>query len=100
MTQGEAFTILARLRKAGFFTILWTPEEVEGVSADDLNNIEERLITAGNDLIADYTTTLDEAPMCATCNGSGEGMYDGSSCRSCGGKGIEQSTTEKEYEEA
>jgi hypothetical protein len=27
-------------------------------------------------------------PLCVHCNGSGEGMYDGSICRSCGGEGI------------
>ncbi len=25
--------------------------------------------------------------ICSTCNGSGEGMYDGSTCRTCKGKG-------------
>lgn len=29
-------------------------------------------------------------PLCVHCNGSGEGMYDGSTCRSCGGEGIDQ----------
>ena len=24
---------------------------------------------------------------CPTCDGTGEGMYDGTSCRSCGGSG-------------
>ncbi len=25
--------------------------------------------------------------ICPTCNGSGEGMFDGSTCRDCGGMG-------------
>ena len=29
--------------------------------------------------------------ICGTCNGSGEGQYDGSTCSICGGKGIETS---------
>lgn len=29
----------------------------------------------------------DEPEICATCNGSGEGMYDGTRCSSCGGSG-------------
>jgi len=31
----------------------------------------------------------DEGRICGSCNGSGEGMYDGSTCRSCGGSGEE-----------
>jgi len=27
-------------------------------------------------------------PLCSRCNGSGEGMYDGSTCSSCGGSGV------------
>lgn len=30
----------------------------------------------------------DEEDLCGQCNGSGEGMYDGSTCRSCGGSGV------------
>ncbi len=29
----------------------------------------------------------DEGGYCPTCNGSGEGMYDGSRCSNCGGSG-------------
>jgi len=28
-----------------------------------------------------------EMVICGDCNGSGEGMYDGSRCRTCGGSG-------------
>ena len=45
----------------------------------------------------DYWTQLDDEPnaptcatesvICSTCNGSGEGMYDGSTCRTCRGDG-------------
>jgi len=31
----------------------------------------------------------DEAPMCHACNGTGEGPASGTSCRSCGGSGVE-----------
>lgn len=31
----------------------------------------------------------DEDPICHYCNGSGEGMYDGSRCGFCKGTGIE-----------
>jgi len=29
----------------------------------------------------------EESGICGACNGSGEGMYDGSTCYSCGGAG-------------
>ena len=32
-----------------------------------------------------------EELLCIGCNGSGEGHYDGSSCSSCGGTGVEGS---------
>lgn len=30
----------------------------------------------------------DEEQICSACNGSGEGMYEGTRCWSCHGKGI------------
>ena len=32
----------------------------------------------------------NEPSICLACNGSGEGMYDGTRCRSCGGSGVER----------
>jgi hypothetical protein len=33
----------------------------------------------------------DDRPcLCGSCNGSGEGMYDGSTCHTCGGSGEER----------
>jgi hypothetical protein len=31
-----------------------------------------------------------DPPLCVHCNGSGEGMWDGSTCNVCGGEGIDQ----------
>ena len=31
-----------------------------------------------------------EPSICPACNGSGEGQYDGTRCRSCGGSGVER----------
>lgn len=89
MTQAEAFKQLNTLRDAGYLIICWTPGEIEGVSDEGLNNIEDRLVTMGNDMIEELTQT-DEGSMCTTCSGSGEGMYDGTRCRSCNGSGVEQ----------
>jgi DnaJ-class molecular chaperone len=39
--------------------------------------------------------------ICSTCNGSGEGNYDGSSCRDCRGRGETQADDAWEaYEES
>ena len=32
----------------------------------------------------------NEPSICIACNGSGEGQYDGTRCRSCGGSGVER----------
>jgi DnaJ-class molecular chaperone len=31
----------------------------------------------------------DEDEICSWCSGSGEGMYDGSTCQKCKGSGVE-----------
>ena len=38
----------------------------------------------------------DDPESCATCSGSGEGMYDGTRCPACGGKGV---IVERDYED-
>lgn len=32
----------------------------------------------------------EDDEICSDCNGSGEGMYDGTRCCACGGSGIEK----------
>ena len=44
--------------------------------------------------IEDYENLI-----CPNCNGSGEGMHDGTTCRACGGSGEERSNYEKERDE-
>lgn len=38
----------------------------------------------------------DEPSICASCNGSGEGMYDGTRCSRCGGSGEERGDDEED----
>jgi hypothetical protein len=52
----------------------------EGTSIDDLFADDE----------PDPEIENEENPICPACNGSGEGMYDGTKCRSCGGSGVER----------
>ena len=110
-------TALNTLRQAGFFIVAWTPEEVANINADDLSCLEDSLIQRGNDLITEHQSpeqlhcpycgrTLeddeeidndfcnsddcprhDEPGICPACSGSGEGMYEGTRCRVCRGKG-------------
>lgn len=42
----------------------------------------------------------DYQPYCSQCNGSGEGMYDGSKCHRCGGSGVERDNSDREEYEA
>ena len=37
----------------------------------------------------EYIEEDDEDEICSWCSGSGEGMYDGSTCRKCHGSGVE-----------
>ena len=51
---------------------------------DDVTEIEAmRKLTT-------YVPDDDEHDICPQCAGSGEGMYDGTRCRSCGGSGVER----------
>lgn len=38
----------------------------------------------------------DDEPICSACNGSGEGMYDGSTCYKCHGYGHERCEKDNE----
>lgn len=38
----------------------------------------------------------EEEGLCVACAGSGEGMYDGSRCASCGGSGVPRDYDEEE----
>ncbi len=42
----------------------------------------------------------EDAPICGNCNGSGEGMYDGTRCYSCGGSGVGSSMSREDIEDA
>ena len=42
----------------------------------------------------------DEHDICPQCNGSGEGMYDGSICHACHGSGVERDDSRREDYEA
>lgn len=38
----------------------------------------------------------EDPPICSYCNGSGEGMYDGSICGHCKGSGVERNREDEE----
>ena len=40
----------------------------------------------------------EDESICPTCNGSGEGMYDGSRCGHCGGSGVESTISKEDIE--
>jgi DnaJ-class molecular chaperone len=51
-------------------------------------NKEKRYKLLKEIMQADEKDGLYEDNMCIVCNGSGEGMWDGSTCSSCKGLGI------------
>ena len=51
--------------------------------------------------INDEELELDDSDfLCPQCNGSGEGMYDGSICHACHGSGVERDDSGREDYEA
>ena len=54
----------------------------------------------GNEVVSqeeyDDATEDDEEEICSWCSGSGEGMYDGATCKKCHGCGVEPSEKEDE----
>lgn len=85
MKPAEAFTAL---RKQGYFVVAWSPEDMEGMDEEARYELEERLIEHGNEYIDELRTDEDEDDTCPTCNGCGEGQYDGTRCSTCKGKGV------------
>lgn len=79
---------LAALNKAGYMVVAWSPAEMEGMSDESWCEMEEQLISKGNDLIDAMRTDDDNDDTCPTCMGCGEGRYDGTSCSTCKGKGV------------
>jgi len=51
--------------------------------------VDEKLIEIRLKRLMDWfrVEDEDEEGVCSSCNGSGEGMYDGSTCHECGGRG-------------
>lgn len=66
----------------------------EYVGTDDTAKMLEHLKDALNTANKDFKDAQkaeqesDEAELCAQCNGSGEGMHDGTTCSYCNGKGV------------
>lgn len=61
------------------------------VQQSDTPNVCDECVNAtddGDEQPAESNEDEDE-PICGSCSGSGEGMHDGSSCRTCGGSGGE-----------
>ena len=75
-----------QLRAEGYAVVIFNPDELRGVSTD---GIEERMIEKGNEYIDMNATEPEEGEegICPGCSGSGEGMYEGTRCMTCHGRG-------------
>jgi hypothetical protein len=55
-------------------------------------------IFGGTDAPIENIEEDDEDEICSWCSGSGEGMYDGATCKKCHGCGIEPIEKEDDYD--
>lgn len=109
--------VIAEEAQIGWFDVGPESEDLEDITVDQMNIImdiyegeiaievdeetEEVVFMAGPDglkkVVISYPEEWEEEeewddddPLCNLCNGSGEGMYDGSTCTLCGGSGVER----------
>ena len=68
------------------------PIAIVRLGTSELIAVDEEVYNAMNEEEeeepADATEEEEYESLCSACNGSGEGRYDGTRCRSCKGKGI------------
>ena len=67
-----------------------------GIDDDDKDDDDDDKYDDDDDKDDDDDDDDDEKE-CSMCRGTGEGMYDGSSCRSCGGSGIDNTKQKQMY---
>lgn len=99
---------MERLARIGDFRVeSQVLEYIEGASLEICKDIVDALACRVEALCGDALTLRDASeqleseidaqdninnpPLCSACNGSGEGQYDGTRCRSCGGSGADKS---------
>jgi hypothetical protein len=73
---------------------------MNGLSDIDEIRARKELVELCKDIIDEYGNMEfdDEGEeYCVECNGSGEGMYDGSTCGVCGGSGMGRRDDDREY---
>lgn len=76
--------VRARLAQLGIPEDWISYVECYALDSADEADIDPDAETLDGSRAGDY---IDPTVMCGACNGSGEGMYDGSRCRTCGGGG-------------
>jgi len=76
----------AFIKDADLQECLWVVNELIARVADLTGSVTE-LEDAACALIKEIENNDDSDNICASCNGSGEGHYEGTTCRNCKGKG-------------
>ena len=71
--------------------LVWNDDATRSVTLSSLNSATRKLKGQGLSEVHDP----DDYDICSACNGSGEGMYDGSTCFKCHGSG-EQAPEERD----
>lgn len=54
MRLPEVIEAIRPAMNAGYLVVVWTPEELAGVSPEDIEKIESRVIEVGNIIIQTY----------------------------------------------
>lgn len=74
-------------------------DAIFGKKEKDLSVLTEADWIEGDDAVEQdaYDPDDDNEPYCYACNGSGEGMYDGSTCGVCHGYGHIRTKDEDDY---
>lgn len=65
--------------------------------ARELDPVTLAMIEDHEQALRDAEDDDDEDDICSACNGSGEGMYDGSTCYKCHGHGHERPERDEDY---
>lgn len=72
------------MQKDGWLVVAWMPHEIDHLKPQEIKTMESQVTQVGQDFIFE---TMPEDGYCPSCDGSGEGMHEGTRCSACHGKG-------------
>lgn len=73
------------MQQAGWLVVAWMPHEIDHLDKAQIKTMEAQVTQVGQDFI--FETMPEDDSICPSCDGSGEGMHEGTRCFACRGKG-------------